>query len=364
MAAGPTRIALVHDARRFDGHYRMFEILRHALRAAGRPVASYSCIDPSQAEEYPHDGTVVWGRRIPPGGDLERGVNRFFPVFTRQLRSIPADVVHVMDVHLASLAQFRPDVVVSIADLAKRTTRWYPRGASFVHNHGLRYLARSRAVVCHTEFVRGEILRTLPCPPERVVVAPLYSLLPEGPVRSAPPPPTPAHPWTLLAVSTDRPHKNLGLFLELLRSTDDRYRGLLVSHPTPATRRRIAELGLTARLTVVTGGEAITDVYRRSEVLIFPSRHEGFGLPLVEAMGQGLPVVASDRTSIPEVVGAAGPLLNPEDPGPWLRALDRLTAPGAWEAASRRSREQARTFGPERTVRGLLTAYRGGKPAP
>lgn len=352
----PPRIGLVHDCRRFDGHYRAFEITRRALESSGRSVDCYSCIDPSLADEYPRDGQIVWGWRIPPGGELERGVNRILPVFTRQLRSVRASPVHVMDVHLASLARYRRDVVVTVADLAKRTTRWYPRGASLVHNHALRDLTRAQAVVCPTDWVRNEILRTLGFPPERVFVAPLFSLLPEGPARTVSAPTVQA-PWTLLAVATDRPHKNLGLFFEILRASDARFRGVLLCRPTAATRRRIAELGLTDRLRIVTGTEDTAALYRHAEVLIFPSFHEGFGLPLVEAMSQGVPVLASDWTCVPEVVGDAGPLLDPTDPAAWLRALDRLSSPGAWGVASRRSFERARAFGPARTAAGLLAAY-------
>ncbi|MGI0053662.1 MAG: glycosyltransferase [Thermoplasmata archaeon] len=353
----PAPIALVHDARRFDGIRHGYELYRRALEAAGHPPVGYTCADPSLADEYPRDGTMVWGRRIPLGGDVERAFNRWFPVFTRQLAGIPASIVHVLDVHLASLTRYRDDVVVEIHDLAKRTTRWYPRANSLVHNHGLKYLPRARAVVCHTEWVRQDIRRTLDYPPERTFVVPHYSPFPEPPPRS-PEPPTPERPWNLLDVSTDRPHKNIELFLQLMRAAGDRFRGTLVTSPTPKTRRRIRELGLERRLTVVTDLPDLLPVYRSAEILVFPSFYEGFGIPLVEAMGQGLPVLASNRTCIGEVVGAAAPVLDPATLDPWLKELDRLSDPVRWREASRRSFDRAREFGPERTAAALIRTYR------
>ncbi len=63
------------------------------------------------------------------------------------------------------------------------------------------------------------------------------------------------------------------------------------------------------------------DLYRAAEVFVFPSRYEGFGLDPLEAMASGAPVVAADATSLPEVVGDAGRLVEPNDPRAWSDAV-------------------------------------------
>lgn len=63
------------------------------------------------------------------------------------------------------------------------------------------------------------------------------------------------------------------------------------------------------------------DLYRAAEVFVFPSRYEGFGLDPLEAMASGVPVVAANATSLPEVVGDAGRLLPPDDPAAWTEAV-------------------------------------------
>ena len=65
-------------------------------------------------------------------------------------------------------------------------------------------------------------------------------------------------------------------------------------------------------------------LYAGAAVFAFPSRYEGFGLPPLEAMACGTPVVAAAASSLPEVVGEAGLLIAPEDPSAWARALVRL----------------------------------------
>src|SRR5260221_12516910 len=67
-------------------------------------------------------------------------------------------------------------------------------------------------------------------------------------------------------------------------------------------------------------------LYRHAVALTFPSRFEGFGLPVLEAMGHGCPVIAAAATPLPEVVGASGVLLSPDDPAAWAaRMSESLT---------------------------------------
>ena len=66
------------------------------------------------------------------------------------------------------------------------------------------------------------------------------------------------------------------------------------------------------------------DLYRAADVFVFPSRYEGFGLDPLEAMASGVPVVAANATSLPEVVGDAGRLLPPNDPAAWAEAVTDL----------------------------------------
>jgi glycosyltransferase involved in cell wall biosynthesis len=100
-------------------------------------------------------------------------------------------------------------------------------------------------------------------------------------------------------------------------------------------------------------------VYRGAVAFIFPSRYEGFGLPPLEALACGTPVVASDAASLPEIVGDAGILLPPDDAEGMAGALIQLACDEVFRAEmSRRALAQAAAFSWERTAKATLAAYR------
>jgi alpha-1,3-rhamnosyl/mannosyltransferase len=93
--------------------------------------------------------------------------------------------------------------------------------------------------------------------------------------------------------------------------------------------------------------------------LAFPSRFEGFGAPVLEAMARGCPVVAADATSLPEVVGDAGVLVDPDDVAGWARAMDRLIDDPAERARlAQAGRRRAAGYTWHRGAEALLDAYR------
>ena len=104
--------------------------------------------------------------------------------------------------------------------------------------------------------------------------------------------------------------------------------------------------------------EALASVMAGATALCAPSRHEGFGLTVLEAMASGVPVVVSDRGSLPELVGAAGVVVEPT-PDAVARALRELIdAPDAAHRLGLAARRRAETFSWDRTARGWLEVAR------
>lgn len=98
--------------------------------------------------------------------------------------------------------------------------------------------------------------------------------------------------------------------------------------------------------------------YNSAEVFIYPSIFEGFGLPPLEAMGCGTPVIVSDASSLPEVVGEAGMKIPPRDINLWTAALHTAYHDAEWRAEARqRGLEQARQFSWEETARRTVESY-------
>ncbi|MSQ24354.1 MAG: glycosyltransferase family 1 protein [Chloroflexi bacterium] len=104
--------------------------------------------------------------------------------------------------------------------------------------------------------------------------------------------------------------------------------------------------------------EELRTLYCAAEVLVLPSLYEGFGLPAVEAMACGTPVVVANTGALPEIVGEAGVLVRPDDPLDIAEALGWVLGnPGYREVLSARGIERAATFSWERAARETMAIY-------
>ena len=123
-------------------------------------------------------------------------------------------------------------------------------------------------------------------------------------------------------------------------------------------RRRVASapdvLGFVGR----TDDHGLLDLYRRAALFAYPSHIEGLGLPLLEAMRCGTPVVAAADGSVPEIVGDAAPILSTDDMGAWRGTIRRiLTEPSLSADISTRVLVRARAFSWDRTAHETLECY-------
>jgi glycosyltransferase involved in cell wall biosynthesis len=140
----------------------------------------------------------------------------------------------------------------------------------------------------------------------------------------------------------------------------------LVGRPDPPDRARIEALARregvedAVRIEGVVSHVRLPALYRGAACLVYPSAVETFGLPPLEAMACGCPVVASNRTSVPEVVGDAAVVVDPDDIPSLADAIRRvLTDAGLREDLRERGFANARRFTWERAARETLDALRG-----
>jgi glycosyltransferase involved in cell wall biosynthesis len=131
----------------------------------------------------------------------------------------------------------------------------------------------------------------------------------------------------VLAVGAHRPHKNHEVLVRALATLPGNVGLVIVGNPDPAFRSPvpglISELGLDSRVKLVpdVADEWLPAVYRAASVFAFPSLAEGYGLPVVEAMAAGVPVVMSDIEVMAEVAGMAAVMVPPRDAAGWARAI-------------------------------------------
>ena len=102
------------------------------------------------------------------------------------------------------------------------------------------------------------------------------------------------------------------------------------------------------------------ELYKKAELFVWPSFYEGFGLPVLEAMARGTPVVTSRSSSLPEVVGDAGVLVNPNSPEDIARGVrEALSSPARYKKMVREGLKRAKLFTVKKMVKETLAVYEG-----
>ncbi len=118
------------------------------------------------------------------------------------------------------------------------------------------------------------------------------------------------------------------------------------------------ELADTVHVPGFVDADSLVWWYNAAEALVYPTLFEGFGIPIVEAMACGTPVIASNTSSLPEAAGEAGVLLPPDDESAWTQALSRMIHDTAWRTErSQHSLTWAAQFSWERTAQQTFVSY-------
>jgi glycosyltransferase involved in cell wall biosynthesis len=288
---------------------------------------------------------------------------------------LPAGVLADLDMVHATSAAVPPTggrpLVATVHDLAFRHyPDAYPAAGRRYHDRAARIVAGEAArVIAVSQATADDLTELYGVEPARISVVPLgveppgsadqaaaAGLLADLGVRG---------PF-LLAVGTLEPRKNLprllAAFGEVTDELPDHF--LVVAGPVGwGPTLRPTWDSVRVKLAGPVDDRVLQALYRTADGLAYPSLYEGFGLPVVEAMAHGLPVLTSDRSSLPEVAGDAAVLVDPLDRGAIAKGLVRLVT----DSALRRRLAEA---GPRRAARftwpataaGTWAAYRKALP--
>jgi glycosyltransferase involved in cell wall biosynthesis len=220
---------------------------------------------------------------------------------------------------------------------------------------------RADRIIVSSKFAAGELQRLLNVPPDKIAVCPAGAPAWASQVQGGDP------KGYLLFVGTLGARKNVGGLLDSYGQLLARRTGvprLVVAGAAgpdagPWLQRMQAPpfAGHVDYLGYVTADRR-AELFRGASFFLMPSFEEGFGLPALEALAAGVPVIASHRGSIPEVVGVAGILIDPADPSSLSAALESAVADAPlWQDLRQRGLARASQFTWEQTARDVRRAY-------
>ena len=349
-----------------------------------RQLLGLARIDPSQREVAPRVFVTEAYRRAHPDAAGQERVVSPVPLETRPVRiavehtwlavrSRGVDLVH----HGGGTAPRlnAAPYVLTIHDLQYLTFPQYFSSVRLAYLRAAvpRSVRRARRIVVPTRFVATTVVEAFDVDPERITVVP-HGFEPSAPAVAASPDGAPRAASTagleryglagrryVVYPAITHPHKNHRILLEAVEHLDDEVVVVLLGG-RGAADDSVSDLIDRHRLghRIVRPGrvpDADRDLILASaEALVFPSRYEGFGAPLIEAMALGTPVVCSTHPALVEVGGDAVIAVDPDDAPGWAAAVDAVGRRRAEMIAA--GRERVGRFGLEESGRALLDAYR------
>ncbi|HXH13643.1 MAG TPA: glycosyltransferase family 1 protein [Alphaproteobacteria bacterium] len=337
-----------------------------ALRSLGCEVSTYAPAAPRPSGRANVPTTYFWRTLV-------------YPLAARRRQG---EVNHIIDHsygHLVNRLDWRR-TVVTCHDIAPLVRPDRPSGFGLslrLWRYAYRGMLRAGHIIAASEHTRRDLLRCCPYPPSRVTVVhhgvDHQSFYPRSEVEQAIARSTYGLPdgRVILHVGHCGQRKNLETLLQAFAALDRRRLAATLvqcgGQFTPAQRGLIARLqiGPWVRQIPFVAAQHLPALYSLAHALILPSWYEGFGLPALEAMACGTPVVAANTSALPEVVADAGLLVDPADTAGLANAIQRLLVDSSLRADLRaRGIARAKHFSWERCARETLAVYAEVQSAP
>jgi glycosyltransferase involved in cell wall biosynthesis len=353
--------------------------IRNVVRTLGRLDHENDFVligSPAKVEEI---GALPPNFRTVPLVSPERSVQGYRD-FRNALKRVHCDLVHIPNLFSVPRALPCP-YVMTVHDLLDHMARAREQSSfwrSLYFQTTKRVLAGAERIFAVSNFTRNEIEKLFEIPSERVEV--VYNAIDERFLRGHA---TAAdrdliarryqvtYPFLLYAGRISA-HKNVVRMIEAFSALktelerDQAYPDLKLIiigddlSGNPDLRRTVVRSGVQndVRFLGFIPIEVLRIFYDEAKIFVFPSLYEGFGLPPLEAMVHGTPVVTSNVSSLPEVVGNAAVLVNPENVFEIMRALRRVLMDQALrDRMKERGYQQAAKFSWETSVRRILEVY-------
>lgn len=343
----------MHEERAVGGVLRYALELHHGLPAEGVTTEMLTGVHSCSALDGLERSTGWYRPAVPSKAKLTATLAVEAALAPRH------DVVHRLSYPPRGARTGRAPLLVTIYDMIPEL---FPEQFPTVSRIAARkryWCHRADMVIAISETTAADVVTMLGIDATKVRAIPLGV----RPAAAETQPTTPRRDDLVLHVGTRHGYKNFGLLARGFAQARHAAELQLICAGPPATREETAlleQLGVGGRVTFCRPSDAeLAALYRGATVTVCPSRYEGFGLPVLEAMGHHSPVIAAKAGSLPEVAGGAALLVDPDAPDELAAAIDRLVEDDALRTRLvDDGNERAAAYPWERTVAATAALYR------
>ncbi|MBU1109739.1 MAG: glycosyltransferase family 4 protein [Candidatus Riflebacteria bacterium] len=299
-------------------------------------------------------------------------------LYPKQAKKLKADIFHIVDHGYAHLVSALPpsNVVITVHDLIpllgwKGLIQGYPKTKRpLLVEYSLSYLARANRLIADSESTKRDLILHLGCKAEKIeVVYPgldniFYQATKEEQKELRKSFELPEMDCKFILVTGAVKYKNNETSLKVLKLLNEQCKKpvmmIRLGAPYEEWNDKVKNAGLEKLTRVIhsLSRKRVADLYNCADCLLFPSTYEGFGWPPLEAMACGVPVVASNAASLPEIIGDAGLIANPHD----VEVLTNLTLQALDNSSARKfliekGLERASKFKWEKSIKRIVEIY-------
>lgn len=246
-------------------------------------------------------------------------LNKLFGLNIKKLSRVESGIIHLSNPSLYKLGNKDGKKIVTIHDLFYLSNRSNSKIMSAYYRKAYFKLKDSFPALADSNFTRNESIEKLGYEPSKII-----TVWPSIDTTKFIPQPFVSEKYcnggkkkTILHVGYDSPNKNIKLLIDTMKILPPEYELIRVGYNSPSTlqyierqrqRNRIKLLGQLDDLELL-------KTYKNSDIFVFPSSYEGFGIPPIEAMASGIPTIVSNKASLPEITGDAAlhSELNPNE---------------------------------------------------
>lgn len=302
---------------------------------------------------------TVWKGINMPFSALRVPLNRII-LLPRKLERVPENILILTDPTISFHRRSRKFIIVIVHDLRPLTQFEKRLGEKLYFKFILKRLRYCNIIISRSNKTKSELLNFGLGEKVQSVIYP-FSMLESDPghidrsverIRKS--------SMNLTYIANDIPYKNIAFFLRLSKALEMKFEGIDLKFNLVTGNLRRESIRLIRTLNIKNlnhysnlSDDEYVEIYKNTDVLLFPSLYEGFGLPMVEAMSQGIPIVANDIDITNEIIGDKKLLCGVNNLDEWISMVESLMKPENYSRLAHESFERGKLFSKSRFKEGL-----------